>query len=338
MWGSSGAPPILSGAGSARPWNRRRRSWPSTMVPVNSPTTTPATLDPPTGTRAAHFWLAVVALAVGGFTIGTTEFVTMGVLPQIADGVDVSIPVAGQGHLVVRARGGHRRPPAGLLRRQAAPPAAADRPDGGLRPVQRAERAGPELRDADGRAVPRRAAARRLLRRRLAGGGEHGLPRAARPRHRTGADGAPGRQRGRRAGRDLARPDPGLAGVVLGGRPGSPRSPSRWCWRSCRTTRATPRRPAAASCRRCASRRCGSRSSPERSASVACSRCTRTSHRWPPTSVASRTRRCRSSCSPSASAWCSATGWPAWPWTGRSRRRCSAPRWRSRSRCSCRGC
>ena len=46
--------------------------------------------------QARHFGLAVVALAVGGFTIGTTEFVTMGVLPQIADGVDVSIPVAGR--------------------------------------------------------------------------------------------------------------------------------------------------------------------------------------------------------------------------------------------------
>jgi MFS transporter, DHA1 family, inner membrane transport protein len=66
------------------------------MVPVTSPTTPPATLDPPAGTRAAHFRLAVLALAVGGFAIGTTEFVTMGVLPQIADGVDVSIPVAGR--------------------------------------------------------------------------------------------------------------------------------------------------------------------------------------------------------------------------------------------------
>ena len=45
--------------------------------------------------RAAHFWPAVIALAVGGFTIGTTEFVTMGVLPQIAAGVEVTIPQAG---------------------------------------------------------------------------------------------------------------------------------------------------------------------------------------------------------------------------------------------------
>jgi DHA1 family inner membrane transport protein len=39
--------------------------------------------------------LAIAALATGGFGIGTTEFVTMGLLPEIADGVDVSIPRAG---------------------------------------------------------------------------------------------------------------------------------------------------------------------------------------------------------------------------------------------------
>ena len=32
---------------------------------------------------------------MGGFAIGTTEFVTMGLLPQIAPGVDVSIPTSG---------------------------------------------------------------------------------------------------------------------------------------------------------------------------------------------------------------------------------------------------
>jgi MFS transporter, DHA1 family, inner membrane transport protein len=45
--------------------------------------------------KCAHFGLAVLALAMGGFAIGTTEFVTMGLLPQIARGVDVSIPSAG---------------------------------------------------------------------------------------------------------------------------------------------------------------------------------------------------------------------------------------------------
>ena len=39
--------------------------------------------------------VAVAALAIGGFAIGTTEFVTMGVLPDIAEGVGVDIPSAG---------------------------------------------------------------------------------------------------------------------------------------------------------------------------------------------------------------------------------------------------
>ena len=38
---------------------------------------------------------AIVALALGGFAIGTTEFVTMGLLPDIAEGVRVDIPSAG---------------------------------------------------------------------------------------------------------------------------------------------------------------------------------------------------------------------------------------------------
>lgn len=51
----------------------------------------PATVAPVT----AHFGLAVFALAMGGFAIGTTEFVTMGLLPEIARGVQVSIPTGG---------------------------------------------------------------------------------------------------------------------------------------------------------------------------------------------------------------------------------------------------
>ncbi len=50
--------------------------------------------DAATG-RAPRFGPAVLALAVGGFAIGTTEFVTMGVLPQVADGVGTTIPQAG---------------------------------------------------------------------------------------------------------------------------------------------------------------------------------------------------------------------------------------------------
>jgi MFS transporter, DHA1 family, inner membrane transport protein len=40
-------------------------------------------------------WLAVLALAVGSFGIGTTEFVAMGLLPDIAAGLGISEPTAG---------------------------------------------------------------------------------------------------------------------------------------------------------------------------------------------------------------------------------------------------
>ena len=44
---------------------------------------------------AAHPRLALLALATGGFAIGTTEFVTMGLLPEVAHGVGITIPTAG---------------------------------------------------------------------------------------------------------------------------------------------------------------------------------------------------------------------------------------------------
>jgi MFS transporter, DHA1 family, inner membrane transport protein len=50
---------------------------------------------PATGRRCTHPTMALLALAIGGFAIGTTEFVSMGLLPNIARGVDVSIPSAG---------------------------------------------------------------------------------------------------------------------------------------------------------------------------------------------------------------------------------------------------
>jgi DHA1 family inner membrane transport protein len=53
----------------------------------------PTTDRPPLST--GRVVIAVVALALGGFAIGTTEFVTMGVLPDIAAGVGVDIPTAG---------------------------------------------------------------------------------------------------------------------------------------------------------------------------------------------------------------------------------------------------
>lgn len=45
-----------------------------------------------------QFVIAMLALATGGFAIGTTEFVTMGVLPEIAEGVGVGTSTAG--HLI----------------------------------------------------------------------------------------------------------------------------------------------------------------------------------------------------------------------------------------------
>ena len=38
------------------------------------------------GPRTTPFSLSVLALAMGGFAIGTTEFMAMGLLPQVADG------------------------------------------------------------------------------------------------------------------------------------------------------------------------------------------------------------------------------------------------------------
>jgi DHA1 family inner membrane transport protein len=49
----------------------------------------------PVRRRHVPVWLSLVALAVGGFAIGTTEFSSMGVLPDIAGDLGVSIPTAG---------------------------------------------------------------------------------------------------------------------------------------------------------------------------------------------------------------------------------------------------
>jgi DHA1 family inner membrane transport protein len=43
----------------------------------------------------ASFWPAVISLGVGGFAIGTGEFVIMGLLPDVANDLGVTIPQAG---------------------------------------------------------------------------------------------------------------------------------------------------------------------------------------------------------------------------------------------------
>jgi MFS transporter, DHA1 family, inner membrane transport protein len=60
-----------------------------------------STLDRPSGPQSVVApdptvrWLAVLALALGGFGIGTTEFVAMGLLPDIAASLRISEPTAG---------------------------------------------------------------------------------------------------------------------------------------------------------------------------------------------------------------------------------------------------
>ena len=50
--------------------------------------------------RPVPVWLSLTALAVGGFGIGTTEFATMGVLPDVAGDLGATIP---EGAVVGRA-------------------------------------------------------------------------------------------------------------------------------------------------------------------------------------------------------------------------------------------
>jgi DHA1 family inner membrane transport protein len=62
---------------------------PDALEPAGSP----AAASSPGSVRQAH--LAELALAVGGFGIGTGEFGIMGLLPDVAGDIGVSIPVAG---------------------------------------------------------------------------------------------------------------------------------------------------------------------------------------------------------------------------------------------------
>jgi DHA1 family inner membrane transport protein len=57
-------------------------------------TTATSSIQPAQGDAAGINW-PLLALAVGAFGIGTTEFAPMGLLPVIAEGVNVSIPTAG---------------------------------------------------------------------------------------------------------------------------------------------------------------------------------------------------------------------------------------------------
>src|SRR5829696_8772600 len=60
-------------------------------VSLDRPTRPASVVAPDPAVR----WLAVLALALGGFGIGTTEFVAMGLLPDIAASFDITEPTAG---------------------------------------------------------------------------------------------------------------------------------------------------------------------------------------------------------------------------------------------------
>src|SRR3954447_7005551 len=55
----------------------------------------PASSAPAASPVAPRLGPALAALALGGFAIGTTEFVAMGLLPEIARGLAVSVPAGG---------------------------------------------------------------------------------------------------------------------------------------------------------------------------------------------------------------------------------------------------
>lgn len=65
------------------------------MALVSTVTTTLTAVETPRPVRTSHVTTALLALALGGFAICTTEFVTMGLLPEIANGIDESIPRTG---------------------------------------------------------------------------------------------------------------------------------------------------------------------------------------------------------------------------------------------------
>ncbi|UQN29213.1 MFS transporter [Brachybacterium kimchii] len=66
---------------------------PSSQTP--SPQTPPAATASPAPLAPERLRLVILAMALGAFAIGTTEFASMGLLPQIARSVEVSVPQAG---------------------------------------------------------------------------------------------------------------------------------------------------------------------------------------------------------------------------------------------------
>src|ERR1700745_187872 len=71
------------------PFPNRARTMTSSVLPATAHAPTLA------ADRERQFWPAVWALGVGSFAIGTGEFVIMGLLPEVARDLGVTIPQAG---------------------------------------------------------------------------------------------------------------------------------------------------------------------------------------------------------------------------------------------------
>ena len=160
---------------------------------------------------------AVLALTAGAFGIGTTEFIIMGLLLQVA--ADMHVVGPGRGPVDFRLRARRLRRRAGADARHAANAAQnrAAGADGDLHAGQCRLRAGAELRIADGGARADLARPRHLLRCRLGGGDQPGCRDKRASAISTDVHRPHGRNASRRSLRRLVRPDARLAGGVLGG-------------------------------------------------------------------------------------------------------------------------
>ena len=136
------------------PTSGMRRDAGSCAARVSEPPSPTTDRPPPSTLRVV---VALVALALGGFAIGTTEFVTMGVLPDIADGVGVDIPTAG--HLISAYALGVvvGAPVIAALSARLPRRALLVGPDGRLPGRQRAHRARARLPHPAGRPLPQPA-------------------------------------------------------------------------------------------------------------------------------------------------------------------------------------